>query len=60
MYWAAGPAFAHEETAVVSPAFSDPAWPALKAEIEALRALQNAYGSIDLEGSRGRRRSTRS
>ncbi|MDA0167584.1 GldG family protein [Solirubrobacter taibaiensis] len=50
VYWAAGPAFAHDETTVESPAFSDPAWPTLKAEIEALRALQNADGSIDLEG----------
>jgi hypothetical protein len=48
VYWAAGPAFAQDELTATSPAKGDPAWAALKAEIEALRALQSADGSIDL------------
>jgi len=48
VYWAAGPAFAQDEATAVSPAKADPAWATLKAEIEALRALQEADGSIDL------------
>lgn len=47
VYWVANPSFDHAEDIAPSPAKADPAWTALKSEIEALRALQNADGSID-------------
>jgi hypothetical protein len=47
VYWVAGAAFGHAEDVADSPAANDPAWATLKAEIEALRSLQAADGSID-------------
>ncbi len=49
VYWVANPSFDHAEDIAPSAAKADPAWTALKGEIEALRALQNADGSIDAD-----------
>lgn len=49
VYWVANPSFDHAEDVAPSAAKADPAWAALKGEVEALRALQNADGSIDAD-----------
>ncbi|MBA2516343.1 MAG: hypothetical protein H0V22_03360 [Solirubrobacterales bacterium] len=54
VYWAAGNAFSKGDGKVPSAAAADGFWIALKAEVEALRARQEADGSVDLgrhEGS---------
>jgi len=48
VYWAAGRSFVAPEARATSAAADDPHWPALKAEIEALRACQAGDGSVDL------------
>lgn len=49
VYWVANPSFDHAEAFAPSAAKADPAWATLKGEIEALRQLQNADGSIDAD-----------
>ncbi len=46
--WVARHAFAHEDPAPPSPAAADSAWAALRAEVEALRAVQAPDGTVDL------------
>jgi len=48
VYWAAGSAFANEGDATPSAAAADGYWISLKAEVEALRACQDADGSVAL------------
>jgi hypothetical protein len=48
LYWAAGSAWAHAGEEAPSPVAEDPHWLALKAEVEALRARQQADGAVDL------------
>jgi Family of unknown function (DUF6421) len=49
LYWAAGPAWAHAGEAPPSAVAEDPHWRALKTEVEALRARQDADGVVDLD-----------
>ncbi len=48
LYWVALPAFRAEPEAIVSSAAGDPAWERLRDETDALRALQEPKGEIDL------------
>jgi hypothetical protein len=47
MAWLAAPSMADEGAAPESAAHADPAWPALKDAVEALRALQRRDGALD-------------
>jgi hypothetical protein len=49
VHWAAQPSLAQPLPVVPSAAASDPAWPRLKAETDALRLKQEPDGSVDLD-----------